>query len=171
MSTSLSVLDMVRVASPCPIKWDTMAGDERVRHCSRCNLHVFNLSAMQRAEAESLIQAKQGRLCARYYQRADGTVMTQDCPEQSRLLRRRRIVWALGLFLTLWISLLGWLGVRAWPDGQDQYRSPFRRIEPFRTVLEWLDPTPPMIIGVILCPIDDSERTPVDPPSDIDQEG
>lgn len=167
MSTSLSVLDMVRVASPCPIKWETMAGDDRVRHCSQCNLHVFNLSAMTRDEAETLIQAKDGQLCARYYQRADGAVMTQDCPEQ-RWLLRRRIAWGLGLFLTLWISLLGWLGVRAWSQGEDQYQSPFRRVEPFRTVFEWLDPTPPMIMGVMLCPIDEREQEPIDPPSDRD---
>jgi hypothetical protein len=78
------------IASPCPKSWETMIGDERVRHCSECNLNVYNLSAMTEREIEQLVQAHQGRrLCARFYQRADGTVLTRDCPWSLRKMARR----------------------------------------------------------------------------------
>jgi hypothetical protein len=32
----VSVLDLVRVASPCPVRWETMVGGERVRSCLQC---------------------------------------------------------------------------------------------------------------------------------------
>jgi hypothetical protein len=66
-----------------------MAGDERVRHCSHCKMNVFNLSEMPDKEAETLLRKTNGRLCVRYYQRADGTVMTRDCPVGLRAIRRR----------------------------------------------------------------------------------
>ena len=56
-----------------------MRGDGPSRFCDRCNLHVHNLSGMTRDEAEELIRAREGRLCARIYRRFDGTVMTVDC--------------------------------------------------------------------------------------------
>jgi len=31
-------------------------------------------------DAEALIKAKNGDMCARLYRRADGTVLTEDCP-------------------------------------------------------------------------------------------
>jgi hypothetical protein len=37
-------LEMVRVASPCTADWDATHGDDRVRYCGQCNLHVYNLS-------------------------------------------------------------------------------------------------------------------------------
>ncbi len=60
-----------------------MVGDDRVRHCAECQLDVYNFSAMSEREAETLVAksaATGSRLCARFYQRADGTVITQDCP-------------------------------------------------------------------------------------------
>jgi hypothetical protein len=67
-----------------------MAGDERVRHCKACNLNVYNLSAMTEREIRSLLaEKKKGRLCARLYQRRDGTVLTQNCPVGLRALTRR----------------------------------------------------------------------------------
>jgi hypothetical protein len=80
----------IRIASPCPADWNKMVGDERVRHCSECNLNVYNLSAMTERQVQELIAGNRGnRLCGRLYRRADGTVLTQDCPWSLRALTRR----------------------------------------------------------------------------------
>ncbi|HWF92156.1 MAG TPA: carboxypeptidase-like regulatory domain-containing protein [Terriglobales bacterium] len=70
----------VRIASPCTADWNKMQGDDRVRHCAQCNLDVYNFAAMSDLDVEQLIANRQGRLCARIYRRADGTVLTQNCP-------------------------------------------------------------------------------------------
>ena len=83
-------LSNLRIASPCPADWEKMVGDERVRHCAECNLNVYNLSAMTKRHIQELLGGNQGRrLCLRLYRRADGTVVTQDCPWSLRALRRR----------------------------------------------------------------------------------
>jgi hypothetical protein len=84
-----SPLDNVRIASPCNADWDQMVGSERARFCGQCNLNVFNLSSMTKDEAELLIGQTEGRLCVRYFQRADGSVLTKDCPVGLRAFRRR----------------------------------------------------------------------------------
>ena len=90
----LPVLDNVRVASPCTAAWDAMTGDDHVRHCAICDKDVFNLSDMTRPEAEALIAEANGKLCVRYYRRADGTILTADCPVGERRVRRRKLVVA-----------------------------------------------------------------------------
>ena len=70
----------IQVASPCHARWEDMRGDERARFCGHCQKNVYNLSALTKKEAAALIQAKEGRLCIRFYQRADGTLLTADCP-------------------------------------------------------------------------------------------
>jgi hypothetical protein len=86
-----SVLASIAIASPCPADWEGMTGDDRVRFCGECRLHVYNLSGMSRKEAEALLQAREGRLCVRYFQRADGTIMTRDCPVGLQALHKRKI--------------------------------------------------------------------------------
>jgi hypothetical protein len=72
----------VHIASPCPESWDDMFGDEKVRHCEKCHLSVFNLSEMTEDEADKVLSRfGSDRLCIRYYQRADGNVMFKDCPD------------------------------------------------------------------------------------------
>jgi hypothetical protein len=66
-----------------------MAGDERVRHCTLCSLNVYNFAEMTRDEVRELLVRTEGRVCARLYRRADGTVLTRDCPTGLRALRRR----------------------------------------------------------------------------------
>ena len=66
-----------------------MEGDERVRHCAECSLNVYNFAEMTREEVSALIERREGRVCARLYRRADGTVLTRDCPTGLRALRRR----------------------------------------------------------------------------------
>lgn len=73
-------LERVRIASPCAANWEEMQGDERKRFCGECRLNVYNLSAMTKREAETLLINSEGRLCVRFYRRADGTILTQDCP-------------------------------------------------------------------------------------------
>jgi hypothetical protein len=94
----LPVLPNIRVASPCTADWNAMtpadADSERVRHCGSCAKSVYNLSQMTRDEAEALILAKEGRLCVRYFQRKDGTILLKDCTIGSANKRKRRLIAA-----------------------------------------------------------------------------
>jgi hypothetical protein len=82
-------IDRLRIATPCPISWEQMTGNSRVRFCGNCQLNVYNISELSRSEAEALIASTEGRLCARLFRRADGTILTKDCPVGLRALRRR----------------------------------------------------------------------------------
>jgi hypothetical protein len=92
--TRLPVLANIRVASPCSAEWAAMTGDERVRACGDCKKNVYNLSEMTREEAEALILDKEGRLCVRYFQRKDGTILLKDCSIGVSRSRRRRAIAA-----------------------------------------------------------------------------
>ena len=84
----------VRVAAPCHESWSAMSGTEQIRSCERCQHKVYNLSEMTTAEAEALIRSAEGRLCVRFYRRADGTVMTKDCPVGATARRTKRVAQA-----------------------------------------------------------------------------
>jgi hypothetical protein len=91
----LPLLDQVKVASPCPAKWDDMVGDDRKRFCLSCDKHVFNISALSREDAEQFLQENAGgEVCVRYYQRADGTIMTSDCAVGVTRKRRKKVALA-----------------------------------------------------------------------------
>jgi hypothetical protein len=79
----------LRVAAPCPVSWESMNGDERSRVCSLCELKVHNIAGMSSHEVENLIGEGSGRICIRVFRRADGTVITKDCPVGVRSLRKR----------------------------------------------------------------------------------
>jgi len=89
-----SPLDNIRVASPCSADWDEMYGDDRKRFCGDCKLNVYNLSGMTRDEAEALVINAEGRLCVRYYKRADGSIITQDCPVGWAKVKQRARLYA-----------------------------------------------------------------------------
>jgi protocatechuate 3,4-dioxygenase beta subunit len=82
-------VDLLRIATPCPISWEEMTGNRQVRFCDHCRLNVYNISELSRREAEALIVSTEGRLCARLYRRQDGTILTKDCPVGLRTLRMR----------------------------------------------------------------------------------
>jgi hypothetical protein len=84
-----SPLEGVRVAAPCSADWEKMVGDERMRYCGQCSLHVYNLSGMTKREAEGLVANAEGRLCVRYYRRADGSILTRNCPVGLRAVKQR----------------------------------------------------------------------------------
>ncbi|MGI8786513.1 MAG: hypothetical protein ACR2HG_01960 [Pyrinomonadaceae bacterium] len=82
-------LENIKIASPCSQDWDAMIGTERKRFCGECKLNVYNLSGMSRTEAENLLMNSEGRLCVRFFKRADGTILTKDCPVGWQAIKRR----------------------------------------------------------------------------------
>ena len=106
MNRSRIDLDRIAVASPCPMSWNDMVGDDRVRFCNQCNLNVYNISAMAKPEAESFIANAEGRICAKLYRRADGAILTRDCPVGLRAVRKRVSCAAATAFSAL-VSLFG----------------------------------------------------------------
>ena len=103
MSNYGSLLNNIKIASPCPADWESMYGNDRIRFCGQCKLNVYNLSGMSRADAESLIERAEGSMCVRYFRRADGTVLTQDCPVGWAKVKKRVSTMAAGA-LAIFIS-------------------------------------------------------------------
>lgn len=137
MNRALDVLKNVRVADPCSQPWHDMEGDDRVRFCQQCKLNVYNLSDMTAKEAAALIEKTQGRLCIGYYMRADGTILTQNCPVGLRKVRKK-VAWALtgaaavlGMALNTLASLKG--------DPRVHY-STLRTVKPFMQIANLIDP-------------------------------
>ncbi len=73
------MLSQAKIASPCTASWEQMKGDDHIRFCNGCQKNVYDLSSLTSVEAEALLREKEGDLCARFYRRNDGTIMTSDC--------------------------------------------------------------------------------------------
>jgi len=72
-----------------------MQGDERVRFCGECKKNVYNVAAMTREQATALLFGNE-TVCARFFRRADGTILTADCPVGAKKKLRRRIALGVG---------------------------------------------------------------------------
>jgi hypothetical protein len=114
-----------------------MQGDDKVRFCDQCRLNVYNLSAMSRRQAQDLVRQREGRLCVRFYQRADGTVLTQDCPRglaaiqnatRWAILKLTGLVAAM-LFLMFGLAMAVTTGRARATAGVDIWQ-----VEPFRSI-------------------------------------
>lgn len=146
----LPLLDRVRIASPCSVKWEDMTGDATTRHCAQCNLSVFNLSNMSREEAETLLQSKVDnpsmRLCAGFFRRADGTILMKDCPVGLRAARMRAAKVTGRIAAALGFMVFG--TVAAASTREDSWRGwgwsmKLRDLQPLKAVAGWLCPPPP----------------------------
>ena len=147
MTKPASSLDLIQIASPCPVAWEDMAGDERRRYCGACKLHVYNLSAMSRQEAETFVAKAEGRTCIRMFRRADGTVLTRDCPVGLRALRQR-LVRAVAALAGMVVALLsGTLLARLKISGLENLK------RPSQAYAEWIEPGSTQItLGAMVCP-------------------
>lgn len=98
----------LQVASPCTADWNTMEGDDRCRFCSRCQKNVYNLEGLSETEIRELAGSQDSPFCARFYQRADGMVLTSNCPvgaaDSRRRLRKRITVLAFVGFIAAGIA-------------------------------------------------------------------
>lgn len=97
-------VNKLRVATPCPANWNAMRGDNKIRFCDSCNLNVYNFSEMTSEEIKGLIAKAEGRICGKIYRRADGTLLTQDCPVGVRGYYKRTARFA-GAALTAILGL------------------------------------------------------------------
>ena len=138
-------LDNLGVAAPCSAEWAKMSGDERVRHCALCRKNVYNLSDMTRAEAEALIRLKEGKLCVRFYQRADGTILTSNCPVGLRAIQKRLrwigggVAALLALFVGSVIARGNGAGLNGTLRAQPVVNK-LQDVQPFKAVIDVLDP-------------------------------
>src|SRR5260370_22542525 len=109
MSTQLRSLDQITIPKPCDADWDSMTGNDQVRFCEHCNLHVNNLSSMTRRDAMRLVARSKGRLCVRYIQRLDGGWLTKGVPQNLHRISRRVSPIAAGAFTPKpsWASAAG----------------------------------------------------------------
>ena len=171
---ALPLLESIAIASPCTASWDEMIGDDRARFCTHCQKDVFNLSALPRDEAETFMRERTADVCVRLYKRADGTVLTSDCPVGVKRKRRRKMaiaavgggLLAAGVFSQMATSrsresdtVMGKLeveettmGVTALPEAEP-------------TTTPKVDPPPQHIMGKRLVhPEPKSHPTPVKPP-------
>lgn len=112
MTQFTNPLNNIRIASPCSADWDAMIGTNRQRYCGDCKLNVYNLSGMSSREAEDLLIRSEGRLCVRFYKRADGTMLTKDCPVGWQAFKKRASRYWTAAF-SLLFGLFAGLGLNA----------------------------------------------------------
>jgi hypothetical protein len=154
-------LDSIKIASPCRADWYMMDGDDRTRFCQSCTKNVYNLAGMTREQATALIREKNGDVCVRLYRRADGTVITDDCPVGIKIVRRP-LKWLVAGFAALLASggaIFGSQAGASTPDATIKC-SPvlkLKEVQPFKTFIGWMDPasqavTPPMAGGMMPMP-------------------
>jgi hypothetical protein len=132
------LLAELRIASPCSASWEEMEGSDRVRFCRHCRKNVYNLSAMSRQDAATLVRRTEGRACVRFYRRRDGTLLTDNCPVGLRAARR----WFLAQIGSL-AALFGLLGGAA-PllrlEGMRRMEeTDWEQVEPLPTLSGWRD--------------------------------
>jgi len=80
----------LQVESPCPSSWDAMQGDERRRHCLQCDKPVYDFAQLTPREIAGVIEACQGKLCARLTRDDRGRLLTLESPVTAEPLAIRR---------------------------------------------------------------------------------
>lgn len=176
-------LEAVKIATPCRADWNRMQGSDNVRFCQTCTKNVYNLSDMTREQAEALILEKEGNLCVRFYQRADGTVLTHDCPVGSKVARRPFYWLAAGFaaFLSSGVAIAQHENTRAispCPVTPPTYTASVDRLASFRgmpvigAVVNKLSPSlvsapppPNVIMGAVAIPRPPARPTPTPAPT------
>jgi len=69
-------LDNLILAFRCPVKFESMTGDDVTRFCQKCSLNVHNLSARSRREASHLLDS--GDICVHFEVDPNGRIRTDD---------------------------------------------------------------------------------------------
>jgi len=168
------LLANLKVASPCSARWGHMIGDDRARFCAQCQKHVYNLSNLTTDEAAALIREREGNLCVRFYQRADGTVLTSDCPIGSGQIwaRFKRLIGAAAALMLLGVAVPL---VAKSPNRDEPARARARMYRAWDdaivTIKTWLGHPPPRLIMGDICVVPPPTNPPASIPSPSLQNG
>lgn len=149
-TTNLIDLDRVQVAKPCKANWADMAGDDRVRHCGSCDLDVYDISAMSREAAQEFLASRTGagRTCIRFFRRADGRLLSRDCPVGVRAAWKR-VSWAAAALLAGGFAAAAMFA----PRGAGVWNvTPFRQVSEFVSATFGTPPAPVPTMGEAVCP-------------------
>jgi hypothetical protein len=134
-----SLLDNVRIASPCHALWSEMEGDDKMRYCKLCKLNVYDVSNMTKPEAEKLIRDTNATACLRLHYRSDGRIITRDCPVGFAAVKRR-IRYAVAIASA--IALAGWAKASTfWISGESPADSSFGQL--YAQAKDKIIPPPP----------------------------
>lgn len=144
-------LDRISVASPCRADWATMKGDAQVRHCAQCDKNVYNLSELSLEDIAQLVQSKEGRLCVKFYRRADGTILTDDCPTGLRRVRRR-VMMVASLAFAMLAGVFGFAALNSTTAGRTLRGTWIARTDSGRALIDWLYPEPACTMGLMVAP-------------------
>jgi hypothetical protein len=161
-------LAQIRIATPCDARWEDMQGDDSRRFCDQCGLHVHDLSAMTREAGEAFLAGVTGRACVRLYERADGRVLTSDCPVGLAKVRARarKAASVCVAAIACAISIASAIARKHHPSGRGQGDPNVRGVMPFSWVSKRLgvagvSPTVmPMMGAMILPPEQSSDGAP-----------
>lgn len=113
--TAQQLINNVQIASPCPVSWGSMTGDDKVRFCGSCEKNVYDISALSAEAAVELIRENKGDICVQLYRRKDGTVLTEDCPKGLKRLRQAMIKK-----IACVVAAFGWLGFAGGANAQSR---------------------------------------------------
>jgi hypothetical protein len=117
-SRTLNVINNMKIAAPCDARWEDMLpvgepNEDKVRHCGDCRLNVYELKNMDHEEIRELLLETEGTACLQLYRRADGTVLTEDCPvglaERAWRVSRRAALTAAASILAIVATVLAFL--------------------------------------------------------------
>lgn len=99
-------LDLIEIPNPCTVPWSSMTGNSQVRFCDQCEKNVYNLSGLSQKEATNLVLTGEGKICVSMLKRADGTIVTDECPRLLRPMRDglKRAATAVSALLAMMIS-------------------------------------------------------------------
>jgi carboxypeptidase family protein len=112
MTTRKDKLQRLRVASPCSSSWEAMDGDGRRRHCLQCDKPVYDFAQLTPREIAGVIEASQGKLCARLTRDDWGRLLTLEPPATAEPLAFRRVSPLVTVVATAVLGLSGaaWTG-------------------------------------------------------------
>lgn len=80
-------LNLIEIPKPCEVPWDSMKGNDRIRFCDQCSKNVYNISDMSESQAMKLLIDSEGKVCISMLKRADGTIVSDNCPPILRPVR------------------------------------------------------------------------------------
>lgn len=92
----------MRDSTPCSIRWDWLAGGDRVRWCPRCRQNVYQLNGLSASQRQRFVRESEHRRSVRLYVRCDGTILAADCRNGARDFLR--VFWISAVLLGLVVA-------------------------------------------------------------------